>query len=241
MMRIALLLALFAATAHADHATTFAKAQRAKSAQDVVGYSLATSDYTHVLAGRFVHDKYTMAGLVLQRCDAGGCIDQSVGFGSADEIAVLGVVDLEGAPGPLPSRKQYGSRTGYEKLASAQLKFPVLVVQTIHREQREETARTGKHTGTLSRTKLHLISLLATDRGAAVLHDTTVESWPSGTTTRHSYSLERAGKTGPLDLVVVEQRSDRSRCRKPQPVRIHYKLEARRFKQTELATRASGC
>jgi hypothetical protein len=248
VMRLAvmLLLATSGVALAGEHDATFAQQQgvAVDRVRGVHGFELPRGlDYTHALTGRFEHGEYTMAGVVLLACDTTQCQARRVGFGATDEIEILGVVDLEGAPGPLPTRR-YLPAGRYRKLPGrGQMKFPVLAVQTTESRQADGMLKSGKKiAGKETRTRLHLISLVEADRASVVLHDTSDVRYPSGSGSSRTYRLERGEKAGPLELIATKVRhtAHDDRCRRPPPVEIRFRRDGRHFREIP-AGHPPGC
>lgn len=230
-----------------EHDATFAKAFSVTPAQvhDVAGFELpAGNDATHVLIGRFDHGKYVMTGALLMRCNQTECTWRRAEFGAADSIEVTGIVDLHGAPTPIAGRALTRTIGRYAKVPGARsMKFPVLVVRT--RESKKTTGETRSRkqvTGTETRSKLYLISLIDSDRGSVVLMDTAEERSPTGRGFTREYRLDAGDSKGVLDVIAKEQRSidNDSRCRRPEPTEAVYALEDRHYRTKKFAL-AKGC
>jgi len=234
------------ALAHAgEHDAAFAQHHGVKPTEvrEVAGYELpAGGDFTHVLIGRYDHAPYVMTGAVLLRCDPTECQGRRADFGAADTIDVLGVIDLEGAPRPFPSRA-LGRGARYTKLPGKAPKWPALVVRTTERKAATSTTRSGKLvTGNEARARLYVISLAAIDRASVILQDTLDERYPSGAGTTTTYRLERGeSKTG-LEIIATEQRHlDRdSRCLRPEPIELRFTLDGRHYRAVAPPER-TGC
>lgn len=245
MRLVVLLVVLVSSTAHADHQDTFAKAFSVTRAQvhEVRSFELPPgNDATHVVIGRFDHNKYVMTGAVIMRCSATECTWRRSEFGAADTVEVSGVVDLHGAPTAIPDRNIVNS--GNTKIPGVRgMKFPVLVVRT--RESKQATGETRsrkKVEGTETRAKLYLISLVDSDRGSVILMDTSEERSPTGRGFTRSYRLDNGDTKGSLDVIAREQRriDNDSRCLRPAPTEAVYALEDRHYR-TKSYTPGKGC
>ncbi len=207
---------------------------------DVVTYTLPPGgDYSHVVIGRFDEDKYRFAGAALMSCTTTACQGTRAGFSASDKIEVRGLVDLDGAGGDLPRASVGSVSTMPGKLG----KFPALVVVTTESRQMTETGRSGPVTGTETHVRLHLLSLMRSDRGQPVFAGDLEERYPSGAGTSTSYRLVRGDSKTSLDLMVSAQRNlDRtSRCLRPKPVEARYKLVERHYRTSGGLPGRSGC
>ena len=223
-MRIVLAVLLATtAVARADHAPAFAAHMGATGVKDVVGFETTAGDFPQILIGRFTATTYTMAGLVLVRCTGESCRARRVDFGASDEIAVLGIVDLEGAPTALPAGRRTGKATGFAKLLGGRMRFPALVLQT--------QERSGKNL----RTKVHLVSLLEADRATVVMHDTAFEQWAGRPRVHRSYRLDRLAEKSALDLIAKDHNA--GICDPPE---WRYKLDGRHYRTAD-APKPEGC
>lgn len=251
VVTLALLLAAPVAHAGPDDAV-FARSLdvRADQVSDVRRHVLPSGGhYTHVLVGRYVYREYVMGAVVLQRCVAGDCQGRKVTVGATDQVDVLGLVDLEGKPTPIPASRVLGDVRGTGKE-----RFPVLAVRST--ESREGTARLKSRrevTGKETRARLYLISLVEADRASVVLQDTSLDRDAAGAGMSRGYRLEppaadpakpAKGKPapGPLELVATEQRElpRDSRCLRPKPVELRFALDGRHFRQITTPER-TGC
>ncbi len=203
---------------------------------DVAGFQLPPGgDLTHVLVGRYEYGKYAkdaMTAAVLMKCDDKTCEGRRAEFGTADQIDVLGIVDLQGTPGPLPSRPLRRNPSGYEKIRGDKMKFPVLVLRTTE----------SKDAAGTTRTRLYVISLVEADRGSVVLMDTSDEHYATGAGTTRTYRLDKGESKTSLDLIAREQRHlDRdSKCIEPEPIEAVFSLEEHHYRTKSYAPR-SGC
>ena len=210
---------------------------------DVAGFQLPGGDLTHVLVGRYEYGKSAMTAAVLMKCDDRTCEGRRAEFGTADQIDVLGIVDLQGTPGPLPSRPLRRNPSGYEKIRGDKMKFPVLVLQTTESKDAAGTTRSGrKVSGRETRTRLYVISLVEADRGSVVLMDTSDEHYATGAGTTRTYRLDKGESKTSLDLIAKEQRHlDRdSKCIEPEPIEAVFSLEEHHYRTKSYAPR-SGC
>jgi hypothetical protein len=236
------LLLLHASTAGAgDYKNLFAKFHDVEptAVHDVVGYTLpGGGGFTDVAVGRYDYKTYTMAGVALMRCDASECRGQHTGFGASDTVEVLGVIDLMGQPASVPSSRVHG-----DKLPGGKAKWPVLVVRTTESKEATGKAKSGSvMKGKHRRARTYFISLAAEDRGTTIWQETSEEFGATGSGMKRSYKLVRGESKTTLELVATEQREiDRdSRCLRPAPVEIKYKLDGRHFKQDGFPDR-KGC
>lgn len=251
MRRLAVALLVLAATTGLAAAgrfdATFAAhvGVAADRVRDVAGFALPRGgDYTHVLIGRFGDGAHVFAGVVLLRCAGDDCTGQRVALGSSDRIECAGIVDLEGAPGPVPAARLTLGHATYARLPGRRGRRPALVVRTTEGRDGSARLKSGRAvSGRETRTHLHLISLVAADRGARVFQDTARERYPNGAGFDHGYRLARvAGKRG-LALIVTEQRElpRDSRCLRPKPIELRYELDGRRYRQVGAPAFSRGC
>jgi len=248
-VRLALIfLVVFAAVAHAgEHDATFAKAFSVTVSQvhDVAGFELpAGNDATHVVIGRYDHGKYVMTGALLMKCSDTECTWRRAEFGAADAIEVAGIVDLHGGPTAIPARALTRSSGRYAKVPGARsMKFPAVVIRTRESQQTTNQPRPRKQvTGTETRARLYLISLIDSDRASVVLMDTAEERLPSGRGFTRSYRLDKGDAKGALDVIAKEQRSldIDSRCLRPEPTEAVFALEERHYRTKKYAL-GKGC
>lgn len=237
--------------ARADLAAQFAAWFDVKpdAVRDIAGFELpAGGDYTHVLVGRFQRGEHLLGGGLILRCDAKQCQGARIWLQAADRAEVYGLVDLNGAPGPLPARAQYGGTSWYRKLDGkglpARPAWPAIVFHTETARQTTGGSRfRGTVTGTERRGRIVVVSLLRADeRSPRVLDEHVIERYPSGAGTTTTFRTERGSSKDALDLVGREQRhldSD-SRCRRPDPVDVRYVMKGRRYERAALPARA-GC
>jgi hypothetical protein len=216
VVRVGAIVMLLSATAVADPdpAASFATELGVAATHEVRSFAVSAGDMTHVAIGRYDSGTYTMAAVVLLRCDASTCDARKIELGAAEAVDVLGVADLQGAPAPLPSRAIEGARAGGSKA----MKFPVVVVR----------ARETK-----SRSKLYLISLLEADRGSVVLQDIATEGGTSRT-----YKLDKGDDKTNLDVVAAEKRAG---CTPTEPIEARYALEEHHFRTKSYNLAAAGC
>ncbi len=247
-MRFLLMLVAMTGMAHAgEHDATFAKGfgVTADKVHDVVGYELPTgNDATHVVLGRFDYGTYVMMGALVMRCNDTECTWRKVHLGAADAIEITGVVDLHGAPTSISTRGIQRGSGRYTKVPGARaMKFPVVALLT--RESNRVTTENKsrkKVTGTATRKKLYLISLIESDRGSTVLMDTAEERGPTGRGMVRSYRLDKGDTKDVLDVIAKEQRTldNDSRCLEPEPTEAVYALEERHYR-TKKYTPGKGC
>ncbi len=245
-MRLALLLVLMTGISHAgEHDATFAKgfSVTVDKVHDVVGYELpAGSDSTHVVLGRFDDGNYV--GALVMKCNDTECTWRKIDLGAADGIEISGVVDLHGAPTSISTRGISRSSGRYTKLpGSRSMKFPVVAILTRESNQvTTENKSRKKVTGTTTRKKLYLISLIESDRASTVLMDTAEERGPTGRGMVRSYRLDKGETKGSLDVIANEQRKldNDSRCIAPEPTEVVYALEERHYR-TKKYTPGRGC
>lgn len=247
-MCLVLLLALMTGIADAgEHDATFAKGfgVTADKVHDVVGYELpAGNDATHVVLGRFGDGTHMITGALVMKCSDTECTWRKIDLGTADAIELTGVVDLHGVPTALSTRALPRGSGRYTKVPGARsMKFPVVAITT--RESSQTTAESKsrrKVTGTSSRRKLYLISLVEDDRASTVLMDTIEERGPTGRGMVRSYRLDKGDTKGALDVIAKEQRTldNDSRCLAPEPTEAVYALEERHYR-TKKYTPSKGC
>ena len=243
MGRVLLLLCLLAAPAAADSVKAeFAKGMRIEESAilDVQDFSLKAGPYHRAIVGRFEQGEYTVAGAVLTWCDRKEqCWLAREWLRSADEVEVLGLVDLGGAAAKFPTH----GITKYERkaLSMPKAKWPALLVRMTERKNTTTSSRYGgSKTGTHRRVELAVLSLAIEDtRNPAVMRETVDEHWPTGA--GHYTSLE---VTKPGELLAIEQRDleSTSMCIRPKPTTTRYVFdkETRRFKEAGLPAR-TGC
>lgn len=216
-------MALLAATARAE--TDGAYFARALGRDDAKVETFAVrhgGGYDRMIVG-------TGAALLV-RCDGTGCVGQQVWLPNGT-IEVLGAVDL-GGTGAFPTTRQ--------PIDAARMTWPALLVRTTEDEHEVTTDRSRRRVeGTRRRRVLSVISLANEDRASPLVLRTEVEAHGA---TGAGYAVTFAAARG--TLVATEQRDlDRSsRCMRPAPVVVHYKLDAnRRFQRTtDLAHRGCG-
>lgn len=244
------LLALIAMTgiAHAgEHDATFAKGfgVAVDKVHEVVGYELpAGNDATHVILGRFDYGTYVMTGALVMKCGDTECAYRKIDLGAADAIELAGVVDLHGAPTSISTRGIGRSSGRYTKVPGARsMKFPVVAITTRESTKAVAESKSRKQvTGTSTRRKLYLISLVEDDRASTVLMDTIEERGPTGRGMVRSYRLDKGDAKGALDVIAKEQRTldNDSRCLAPEPTEAVYALEERHYR-TKKYTPGRGC
>ncbi|MEO8704261.1 MAG: hypothetical protein ABI867_29680 [Kofleriaceae bacterium] len=224
-----------------EYDATFAKLHEVEPARvhDVVGYRLPPGgDFTDVAVGRYDYKTWVMAGVALMRCDGSQCRGQHTGFGAADTVEILGVVDLMGQPANVPQHRVSG-----DKVPGGRAKWPVLVIRATESKPATGTGKSGREmTGKATVARTYFISLAAEDRGNAIWQETSEDVGPTGRGMRRSYKLVRGESKTTLDLIAVEQREiDRdSRCMRPDPVEIKLVLDGRHFKQIGFPVK-KGC
>ncbi len=187
-MRWLLALLAMAGSAQAgEHEATFATAfgVGVDKVAGVTRFELpAGNQATHVMIGRFG----TATGALVMTC-ADTCTWQRADFGTAESIALAGIVDLNGVPMAIPTRGLSGTKVPGRRA----MKFPAAVVVT------REAA--GK------RRKLYLLSLLEADRGSLVLMETIEERASGNRGYRRTFQLDKGETKGTLELIVKEQRT----------------------------------
>lgn len=234
--------------ARADLAAQFATWFDVKpdAVRDVAGFELpAGGDYTHVLVGRFQRDELLIGGGLILRCDAKQCQGARIWLQPADRAEVYGLIDLNGAPGRLPSAPQPGGTGSYRKLeGKGRAAWPAIV---FHTKTVKQTTGGSRHRGTVSgteqRERIFIVSLLRADEQTPrVLSEDVVERYPSGAGTTTTFRTERGDSKDALDIIGREQRhleSD-SRCRRPDAVDVRYVPKGRRYARATLPAR-TGC
>ncbi len=217
----------------------------------VAGYTVEGRGHvTHVVVGSYRDREHEQRMIVLLRCGPRACHGKPVWFGP-HPVRVLGLVDLEGAPGPLGGGTELRGRadwTGRRGAPGARARWPALIVET--REERVTTGPTRfrkEVTGTERHHELVVLSLRTAEAGAPKLASLpTVDLYPSGAGTTTSYELVRGAGKGqrraPLEIVGLEQRHlDRDlACIRPEPVPVRYVLTGGRYVRTAERGRA-GC
>lgn len=222
---------LVATVAHAEtDEQTFARVFKAPAVHDVVGYQLASGDYTRAVVGRYDYNKWVMTGVVL--CNAKECVQK--GFSAADRIEAAGVIDLNGAPAAFPT----GQLSRYDT-PKKQLAWPALVVRLTESRATSD----GKKSGTERHAKLHVLSLRT--GGEEVFQGSLEDSYPTGGGSTTGYRLERKSSKTALDIVAHEQRhltDAHSHCLEPKPTESRYKLDEGHYRLIgEPELRRSGC
>ncbi|MGN6108058.1 MAG: hypothetical protein ACTHU0_23325 [Kofleriaceae bacterium] len=250
-LRLLVVLALCAlsAPAHADlvdQVVGWQQIPRAK-VREVWGYAMpAGSEITHVLIARHVRPGTTDridTSVGLLRCDDHQCTGRSAPISSGDDVEVLGLIDLEGAPGPLPTSSLPRERNVYHTLsASPHARWPALVLRHGRVERATTTSRRGgKVTGTYEHSRITVISL--DPRGDQIVFaEDTERRDPTGAGFTRTVRLARRVGNGPLDLIVREQRhlERTSRCLRPEPTETTWRLDDRRYAAKGLPERR-GC
>ena len=123
------------------------------------------------------------------------------------------------------------------------MKFPAVAILTSESSQTTTENKSRKPvTGTATRKKLYLISLIESDRGSTVLMDTAFERGPTGRGMVRSYRLDKGDSKDALDVIAKEQRKldNDSRCIEPEPTETVYSLEERHYR-TKKYTPGRGC
>lgn len=245
----ALLCLLAASPVAADSRTDLAKADLAAAMHvepsaiiDVQPFALDTKPYVRGVVGRFKRGELVIGGAALVWCDrTDKCWYASVYLRHADEVEVLGLIDLRGAPAPFPQHR-IDIRYHHGRLTRTRAKWPALLVRTTTREQKTSSSRYGGKpvTGTHRRSELVVISLARADvRNPAVLRATVDERWPTGSGQTTTFALEKGGA-----LVATEQRhlENISMCIRPKPTTTRYTFDkqTRRFVEGGLPER-TGC
>jgi hypothetical protein len=249
---ICLLLVLAAIRpARADPASQFAASLdlKADAVRDVAGFVLpAGGDYTHLLIGRFQDGDYLFGAAVILRCDAKQCTGARVQLAATDRVELYGIIDLNGAPAPLPTSPQLVQAGRYRTLDGGTGKprpaWPALVLHTETVKQATGESRfRGTVSGTERRGKITIVSLLRADeRSPTVLTANAVELYPSGAGTTTTFRTARGDTRDALDIIGTEQRHlDRSsRCLRPEPVEVRYRPQGRRYERVA-APPPRGC
>lgn len=247
-----------AATARADLVDQFAAMSRLERAQvhEVWGYELPRgSRFTHVLIGRYTRPaapEQRQTRVMLLRCDARQCTGYLQSLQPTDQLDVLGLIDLEGEPGPLPETAVERRAGSYQRLASSRaprLRWPALVIR--HGESHRATAGSrygGEVTGTSTWTRISVLSLTAREH-AVVFSEDVLRRSANGAGIESSLRLERGPppKRGrrALDLIVREQwrPEHRSACLPPKPTETRWRLDGDRYAPAAPAggARSRGC
>lgn len=243
MARALLLLALLAAPAAADSA----KAELARGMNidesavlAVEDFTLAAGPYHRALVGRFKNSDIAVGGIVLTWCDrAKKCWLSRAWLQKANDVHVLGIVDLAAGPTPFPTHPL--GRYDRTALKQPKAKWPALLVRVTEREQTTTGSRYGgSKTGEHRRSELVVLSLALEDtKSPQIMRVTQDERWPTGAGMTASFELAKDGA-----IVATEQRhlESVSTCIRPKPTTTRYVFdkETRRFKEAGLRQR-TGC
>lgn len=222
---------------------------KADAVRDVAGFELpAGGDYTHVLVGRFRNGDHLFGAAAILRCDAKQCTGARVPLQATDRVELYGLIDLNGAPAPLPTSPQLVQTGRYRTLDAGTGKprpaWPALVLHTETVKQATGESRfRGTVSGTERRGTITIVSLLRADeRAPTVLTADVVEFYPSGAGTTTTFRTARGDTRDALDIIGAEQRhlERTARCLRPAPVEVRYRLQGRRYERVA-APPQRGC
>jgi len=203
---------------------------------EIAGFVLpAGGYYTHVLYGVGEHPHGRVAALALLRCGPRTCERTDISLKGAQQVELLGVVDLRGAPGPLSTLEAVHpfNRTNYEPLPKApdRLRDGALVIRTSETSEpttdRDRSSRPV--TGTHTRETLIVLSLRK-HTAVPILDEPVRDTYPVGTGSIASFALVR-GNGALLDVSSETQRQlmKDSGCPAPKPFAQRWRLGDDRY------------